>query len=213
MEIYEEGKIALVRMESEIHNAIPNAIDVTAGPPSVLQFGIIDEVTMRSVFGRYNENPPTNQITDLFVLPPISDATAFLPINSIISIYNRSWNDFTTAPRRLYQVTGVTVSSMNLSANIPPPKSSPLKRYYAVDKAIRYRLTGDTLNRSVAPVTTGGVGAYANDYPLAKKVTPLIFSYTPASLTRNAIVTINFTITKGGESVDFHKEVHIKNVP
>ena len=215
MEIYEEGKIALFRMEREIHHAIPNAINVTAGPPSELQFGMINEVAMRGIFGRYNENPPTNQLTDLLVLPPTSDATAFLPIGSLISIYNRNWNDFTAAPIRLYQVTNEAGGTMTISANVPPPRSSPSKRYYAVQRAIRYRLNGNSLSRSVAQVTTGGVGAYATEYPLATGITPATFtySYTPASLTRNAIVAINFTISKGGESVDFHKEVHIKNVP
>ena len=206
IEIYEEGKMALVRMEKEIHNAIPNAVNLPAA--TELQFGMIDEVAMRDVFGMYTENPPTTTLTDLFALP-----SAFLPVNSIISIYNRNWADFTAAPLRLYQVTIVTGGIMTISPKVTPPRSSPLKRYYAVDRAIRYQLTGNTLNRAEAPVTAAGVGAFGTNYPLARNVSGLAFSYAPAVLTRNAVITITFTITKGTEAINFHKEVHIRNVP
>ena len=102
---------------------------------------------------------------------------------------------------------------MNISSNLTPPRSSPLKRYYAVDGAIRYQLTGNTLNRAEAPVTATGVGAFGTNYPLARNVTGLAFSYAPAALTRNAVITITFTNTKGTEAINFHKEVHIRNVP
>ncbi|MBU0485847.1 MAG: prepilin-type N-terminal cleavage/methylation domain-containing protein [Proteobacteria bacterium] len=210
-EIYEEGKMALVRMELEIHNAIPNAVNLPL--TTELQFGMIDEVAMRNIFGTYNENPPTTLLTDLLVLPPTSDPTAFLPVNSIISVYNRNWGDFTSAPIRLYKVDAVALGTMTISSNIPPPRSSPLKRYYAVDRAIRYQLSGNILARAEAPVTTAGVGAYGPDYPLAQNISGLTFAYAPASLTRNGVVTIIFTITRGVESVNFHKEVHIRNVP
>ena len=212
-EIYEEGKLALVRMEKEIHNAIPNAVDRPSA--TELQFGLIDEVAMRNVFGMYDENPPTQTLSDLFILPPTSDTTKFLPAGSIISIYNRNWNDFTAAPLRLYQVTNVAplTGVMDISKKVAPSRSSPLKRYYAVDQAIRYKLTGTTLERAEATVDATGVGAFGPNYPLAQDVTNLTFSYAPAALNRNALVTINFTITKGSEAINFHKEFHIRNVP
>lgn len=209
--IYEEGKIALVRMEREIHNAIPNAFNLPSA--TELQLGMINEVAMSNVFGIYNENPPTFVLTDLFVLPPTSNPAAYLPVGTtIISVYNRNWNDF-SGGSRLHQVTGASGGTMTLSSKITPPRSSPLKRYYAVDKAIRYQLTGTTLNRAEAQVTVAGVAAFGPDYPLARNVTALAFSYTPAVLTRTAMVTINFTLTRGGEALNFHKEVHIRNVP
>jgi MSHA biogenesis protein MshO len=209
--IYEEGKIALVRMEREIHNAVPNAV-VSAGD---LRFGMIDEEAMNavpSVFGRYLESPPTTTITDL---------TGPLAAGAVVTIYNRNWNDFTTSvlgQRRLYTVNAVAGATMTLSQNLTPPRSSPLKRYYAVDRAVRYYLDGaGNLLRAQLPINVESVDFTTlpaqPGYPLARNVSGLAFSYAPAVLTRNAVVTIEFTITKGGEAVNFHKEVHIRNAP
>jgi len=74
MEIYEEGKTAMVRMEREIHIALPNAIialDKTALPPyddvvnnagfgNAIIFGEIDETKMAGVFGQYTDPPFTD---------------------------------------------------------------------------------------------------------------------------------------------------------
>jgi MSHA biogenesis protein MshO len=216
--IYEEGKLALVRMEREIHNAVPNAVDsgTLDGDPTDLRFGMIDEIAMRNVFGKYTETSPANTITD---------ETAGLPgppTISIISIYNRDWTDFTGLPlpqRRLYTVTNLVGAQMTLSKPITPPRSSPRQRYYAVDRAVRYYLSGTTLLRSHLAINAENVNfntlPVQTGYPLARNIQPgsLQFSYSPATLTRNAVVTINFDITKGGEQVSFHKEVHIRNVP
>jgi len=226
--IYEEGKLALVRMEREIRNAVPNAVDsaTLTGDPADLRFGMLDEgaITASTVFGRYQENPPTNALTDLFVFPPTSDPNAYLPAGSILSVYNRNWSDFTNpvaAQRRLYTVTGITGSTMDISKNITPPRSSPQKKYYAVDRAVRYYqdVAGTTILRSQLAINVDNVDFTTlpaqPGYPLARNILPgsLQFSYSPAVLTHNAVVTINFIIVKGGEQVNFHKEIHIKNVP
>ncbi|MDF1577942.1 MAG: prepilin-type N-terminal cleavage/methylation domain-containing protein [Desulfobulbales bacterium] len=215
--IYEEGKIALVRMEREIRNAVPNAIDsaTLAGDPADLRFAMLDEDAMAiaaNVFGQYQENPPTTTITDL---------TGPLALGAVLSIYNRTWDDFTDpnpVQRRLYTVSSVAGSTMTISKNLTPPRASPRKRYYAVDRAVRYYLDGaGTLLRAQLPINSENVD-FATlpaqpGYPLARNVSGLTFSYSPTTLMRNAVVTINFTITKGGEAVNFHKEVHVRNVP
>jgi hypothetical protein len=50
-------------------------------------------------------------------------------------------------------------------------------------------------------------------YPLLRDITDFTVSYSPATLTRNALVRINFTLEKDGNSLDFHKEVQVRNVP
>ncbi|MBU0728106.1 MAG: prepilin-type N-terminal cleavage/methylation domain-containing protein [Proteobacteria bacterium] len=222
LDIYEEGKTALVRMERELHNAIPNAINPASATD--LQFGSIDEQAMRCtdtvaplcdpgeyVFGQYSDNNPVGKafIRDLSMA---LDSTT----NPIISIYNRSWGDFNDIPagsQRLYSVTGNSgPRKMDLIPNVKA--ASPNKRFYAVDQAVRYFLSGTTLLRETAPVTVGSSIIFANGgYPLAREVSNLIFGYQPGSLSRNAIVTIDFTISRNGEDVDFHKEVQIRNVP
>ncbi|MBU0675380.1 MAG: prepilin-type N-terminal cleavage/methylation domain-containing protein [Proteobacteria bacterium] len=221
IELYEEGKTTLVRLEREIHGAVPNAVTLVS--PTELRIGMIDEVAMVPVFGSYLESPPTTTLTDAFVPPPVSSATAFLPVNTIISVYNRNWTDFTTmtmAQRRLYTVTGLAAGTMTISKNMPPPRSSPRKRYYAVDRAIRYTLSGTDLLRSQFKIANEADDintqlTAATQYPLTRNIVPgtFQFNYAPAALSRNGMVTVNFTLTRSTEQIDFHKEIHIKNVP
>ena len=95
MEMYEEGKSALVRMEREIHLAVPNAVVVsdTTTADDTISVGLIDENAMRPVFGQYTEADPTDAITD---------PTAALPVNTLVSIYNTSWDVFADSSR-IYQ--------------------------------------------------------------------------------------------------------------
>ncbi len=217
MEIYEEGKAALVRMEREIHNAIPNALD-DDGDTSDIEFGTINEKAMlaASAFGSYTETAPTTSITD---------QTAALATGSVISIYNRNWTDFTTntiASRRLYTTTAPSGANMPIDTTYKASiiASSPRQRYYAVDKAVRYYLSGTNLMRSQTTVTeSSDIVAdlsTATGQPLARDLdltTPPSFKYTAGTLTRNAVVSIDFTIARDDESVSFHQEVHIRNVP
>lgn len=217
VEMYEEGKIALVRMEREIHNAVPNAFDsaTLAGDPTDLRFGMLDEEAplAANAFGLYQENPPTTTLTD---------PTGALPINTVLSIYNRNWNDFTSAvpaQRRLYTVNGVAGTTMTISKNLTPPKSSPGKRYYPVDRAVRYYLSGTSLLRAQLPVSLENVDfttlTAQPGRPLARGLVPgsLRFSYAPATLTRNSVVTVDFSLVRESEQVNFHKEIHVRNVP
>ena len=214
--MFEEGNLVLLRMEREIHNALPNAVDsaTLTADPSDLRFGMIDETAMRTVFGHYQEYAPTTVITD---------ETAALPVGAVISIYNRNWNDFSTttlASRRLYQVTGVTGTAMTLStANKPGViASSPRQRFYAVDRSVRYYFYNGRIMRSEVRITSeatdpSGFPADAAGKPLAGGVTALSFAYVPAALTRSATVSMRFTLSRDGETLEFHKEVHINNVP
>jgi MSHA biogenesis protein MshO len=215
--IYEEGKLAMVRMEQEIHDAVPNAFDsaTLAGDATDLRFGMLAEDVARAAnsFGRYQETPPTTSLTD---------PTGALPLNTVISIYNRNWSDFTNTvavQRRLYTVTGVAGTTMTISKTLVPARSSPQKRYYPVDRAVRYYLSGTSLLRAQLPVTVENVN-FATlptqpGYPLARGIVPgsLQFSYAPASLSRNAVVTVSFSLARDGEQVSFHKEIHARNVP
>ena len=224
MEMYEEGKSALVRMEREIHIAVPNAIDVsTAG--DTISFGEIDENAMAGVFGQYTEVYPTDGIT-------ITDRTASLPVNTLVStvitlvsIYNTGWDVFADGSR-VYRISSVSGPQMTLSKIGP---ASPYGRYYAVrPDAVRFSVTGVILSRSTTAVTAGSVlsTTFVTPQTLAQNVQQAIdpsksapdnllpyFTYTPGTSTRNSVVTIHFALARNGETVNFHKEVQIRNVP
>jgi len=212
LEIAEEGKTALSRMEREIINSIPNAVGLNSGTD--IRIGLIAENKMETVSGQYTENTPLNTITD-------SSGQA-LPDGTIISIYNLNWTQFsdnTISNRRLYKVSGnpmvinTTFKTSIIFEGSGPPESH---RYYAADKAVRYYLDGNTLYRSQILIDQEDESfdfSTAQHYPLATDITNLTFGYSQGAKTRNAVITIEFTIQKNGESITFHKEVHARNAP
>ncbi len=218
IEIFEEGKAAMTRMEREINNAIPNAVLVTTMSGSQeLRIGVINDNIMVSdnVTGHYTESPPTNKITD---------DTGGLEAGIIVSINNTKWDTFassTTSDRRLYKVTAKTGKEMTLDRTIPPDSRSPNKRFYAVDKAIRYyydsssaqlRRSEISINATNTPLDDTAFAAVTG-YPLAANVSSLTFHYTPGTPSRNSVVTVSFKITKNNESILFNKDIHVRNTP
>jgi len=207
MELFEEGELALMRMEREIHHMIPNAIDNPDS--STISFGLIDVQALRGVFGEY-ERVDDNTIHDI--------GAAVLATGSLISIYNTGWAEFSSTNAGIRKIYGITAAggNMNLHKAIIDGESA-ISRYYPVAKAVRYRLNGSVLFRSETAVTTASDFAAALTtapaYPLLSNITGLSFSYSPATLTRNALVRINFTLENKGNSLDFHKEVQVRNVP
>lgn len=234
MEMYEEGKSALVRMEREIHIAVPNAVQpFDNGLPSdngnEIQFGVIDETAMAGVFGQYTEAYPTDSttITDL-------KTSQLLQGNPLVSIYNSTWDDFATADNRIYRVNDVAVVNVDqMTINLNPARkigpASPYGRYYVVrPEAVRFYVLQDptdstkkNLYRGTAQVNAGAaLGSFTNDRILARNVEQSndmhYFTYEPGTSTRNSVVTIHFAIhhrPETDETVNFHKEIQIRNVP
>ncbi len=222
LELYEEGKAALVRMEKELHNAVPNAVCVVgpggnclpAGSPGQeLRFGIIADHTMAAngLFGKYTETS-----AELMAAPDqITDRNGVgAPVGSVVSVYNTAWADFNSGAR-LYGVNSVDIDgTMTLSA--PMVSFSPRQRYYLVNRAISYKWDSSTgvLSRSIKQVGAGGVGNFVNPrFPAARGVSDFRVYYSEPSATRDGIVSVLFTLSRNGENINMHKEFHIKNVP
>ncbi len=230
MELYEEGKLALMRMEREIHHMVPNAVFVPPSPGDTeIYFGKIDvnAIQTNGLTGQYYHpvGPQLQWIRD--------EADAELPAPSYISIYNTSWTTFTTntnpdSSRHVYRVNASNPANHRLTltndvgTNKDVISSTSTRRYYPVSLAIHYYIdTTDPANwilrRSQASVsaTTNFIANLnaVNGPPLLSHITALSFRYTPASLTRNALVQINFSLTNKGITLDFHKEIQVRNVP
>lgn len=226
LELYEEGKSAMVRMERELHGMLPNAIctiDNSSGgsciadgtPGDEIRFGVIAENTMAqySLVGRYVES-----VSELMAEPTLitdKNVPNASPAGSVVSVYNTSWNDFNTGSR-LFSVLSADsgTGTMTLSGDVVNP--SPHQRYYVVDRAISYKWNSTTgvLSRRVVAVTAAGPGSFSvTEYPLAQNVVDFNFYYAAPSLSRNGIVSLVFTLSKNGEQVNMHKEIHVKNVP
>lgn len=226
LEMYEEGKAALVRMERELHGMLPNAICVTNDTASTcesdgtsgneIRFGMIAEDTMRNsgLVGGYTEAAVEFPQSASATLTEVNPGGAPLT-GTVVSVYNTGWSDF-AAGSRLFQVTGVTGNEMTFNGqSIPTP--SPQGRYYLVGRTISYRwdATEQILYRSVDSVTSAGSGDFSTavEYPLARNVADFNFYYAAPSLSRNGIVSMVFTVARDGQSVVMHREIHVKNVP
>lgn len=214
MELFGEGKSALMRLERDLHNMVPNGIDITSSTD--IHFGTIAENSLaaKGLSGRFTFPDPalTAQIQD-------EVSSAALDQNSLISIYNTSWPDL-TAPasatsRRVYQVSGLTGTTMILHKGVIATPAS--QRYYPLATAVRYYLNGTTLLRAQTSITHNTDFITTLDgiqgYPMLTGVSNLVFNYTPASLTSNGLITVAFTLSKSGATINFHKEIHVRNVP
>jgi MSHA biogenesis protein MshO len=233
MELFEEGKLAMMRMEREIHHMVPNAVKVQSGGTDIY-FGKIDvnAINTYGLSGQYYHPvaPKLQWIRD--------EADAELPINTYISIYNTSWDTFSTTTnpatkRYVYLVNVVNTANHRLrltndgGTDKPVLSSTATNRYYPIMSAIRYYLdasdpTNQILRRTETPVSADAdvettlTTTPPHGPPLLSHVTALTFNYLPAiPLSRNALVTVDFTIqsASGTESVSLHKEIHIRNVP
>jgi len=220
MEMYEEGKSALVRMEREIHIAVPNAVqvfnnDVKADSGNEIRFGVIEETTAA---GQYSESG-----SNINGLPP----------SKLISIYNTQWCNFEHSPSPDCTATDksriYTSDATGAIAIAAIDTLSPYQRYFVVrSEAVRFcvlqdptDITKKNLYRGTAQVNAGAVlETFGNDQLLARHVKQSsnnldYFTYKPGTSTRNSVVTINFAISSpnGDETVNFHKEVQVRNVP
>ena len=224
MDLYEEGKMALVRMERELRNVVPYAINPPPALPAahILEFGMIDETAMQNVFGRYTETPgdfPTKKLNDVYKDDPSPPASWTPDANWTVSVYNMDWaNDF-AGGGRLFDVNSVQPISKEMRFSSWINESSPRQRYYVVDKVVKYGFSGTTLYRLEGDVSEAAGIVWDTPplgfpgYPLSEHVSSLAFKYSPGTLTRNGLVVIDMTLKKDDEEVDFHKEIHIRNVP
>jgi len=121
---------------------------------------------------------------------------------------------------RIYRVaslSGPGNRKMNFTETIG--STSPNGRYYAIrPEAVRFSVANGVLSRSTATVTaTNTLGGFGPPQTLAKNIgqdgTLPYFTYTPGTSARNSMVSIHFAISRNDETVNFHKEVAIRNVP
>ena len=226
LEIYEEGKTALVRMERELHGMLPNGIcvtndrgascesDGTAGKE--IRFGMILEDVMRNnnLNGAYTQTAIDFPRVAPATLSEINPAAA-PRVGDIVSVYNTGWNTF-SGGGRLFQITGAAGNVMTFAGQTITD-SSPQQRYYLLDRGVSYRWDSAShiLYRSVVAVSKAGPGNFSTavEYPLARDVGDFKFYYMAPSLSRNGIISVVFTMAKDDHSIVMHKEIHVKNVP
>lgn len=96
--------------------------------------------------------------------------------------------------------------------------ASPQHRFYLAKEVVGYKCVtedGETSLRraSFSDLRAAGTYEYGNARWLVGSVSRCRISYTPGTNTRNALVTIELGVKKGGEEVVLLQQVHVDNAP
>lgn len=109
------------------------------------------------------------------------------------------------------------------------PYASPASRFFIVNRPVSYVCApvaggGGTLRRyanyaiqaaqpaNAAAAPLSGLSG-ANNALLTGSVAACAFTYNASASTRNAVVTLRLTLTRGGESISLLSQAHVENSP
>lgn len=163
-----------------------------------------------------------NMLGDNSILP----ANQRIGVGDVIAVYNlgitgaTAYNGDNTSPVTLAPTIAGTASAPETILTFTAkqfPLSSPGNRFQvipATEKVVSYVCSGGRLLRSanhayssICPTTGATVSV------MATHIGSCNFVYNGSDLQRNALVQLNITFTKEGESVSLYHEVHVDNSP
>ncbi|WP_278386446.1 PulJ/GspJ family protein [Stutzerimonas kunmingensis] len=234
-ELTDLAAMALNRMARDIRLAVPNSVKneegCLPGNCTTLEFLQISEA------GRYRGNqserfdPPRCPGSGDCLIPVLSPPLDIKKAKWMV-IYNTNkevWSPPSSAGQAV-----ITPSDAEVILGDCPPgddaglqclelkeagefsfkSPSPAHRFYLSDGAIRYRCGADgsgayKLYRAVSE----DLKTYSGESTVVDSVTRCSLSYETSINTRNGLVTLHLSLTKGGETVSLLQQVHVDNAP
>lgn len=152
-----------------------------------------------------------------------------------INVYNNTATSGTTVPPAgtivispVGSITYATTSPMiSLGAAWQPAFPSPQQRLYTIDGAVSYvcvpaagggtitRYSGYSFQNATQPTNpaVAPLNAATSNAQLLGDVTACAFTYQAGSTQHNALVTLQVTMTRSGETIKLLREVVVSNVP
>ncbi|MBV8035716.1 type II secretion system protein [Roseateles sp.] len=216
----DEADTALRRIGRDLSRALPNSVRVSASALSV-------ELIPVSGAARYateSGNPLKFGVVDAgfdIVGPPLTLSHA----SQQLAWYNLGAGTPDADAYTLSNVRTSTSAAGNASsvgitgAPLPNPLQAPPFRVYAIEPPVSYRcdLAAGTLTR----YSGYGFNAVQPDPPsggssavLARDVTACLFGYDPGAVAaRYALVTLQISLSRRGETVSLYHAVHADNLP
>lgn len=200
-QLYNEAKFAIERIDRELRMAIPNTVRTVASDTGV-QFGLLADAAY------YSDSPASNSQIEV-------DATmggaGGLTVGDQLSVYNTNPGNFYNSTR-VYQVTAPPVANI-VQLNRPLVPHSPSRRFYMLNTPVTFYHSGTQLLRSFGyGLGSVNYGTSGGDV-LATKVQNATFTYSPGTLSRNAYLQINLTMSNGGLTLNYSHRIHIRNMP
>ncbi len=202
------GWIASEKMSRELRNALPNSVRLSAANTCVEFVPVQGGSHYLTLPGE----TPTTQ--DSFTAVESGMTTADLN-NTRIAVYPTDSSDVYSGGSS-GSLSG-TVSSIStasdidtitLGSNFTFLTDSPERRFYFTQNPVSYCIVGSQLNR----YSGYGFNSPANPQIIINKISSGSFAISPATLTRNSIVALNFTLQNGATQM-INQEVQIRNVP
>ena len=215
------SRVALDRMVRELRNALPNSPRTKQDASgSCLEYvPILDATSYVSI--------PLISAASSFSIIPFTEApefgkTAVYPI-STNAVYQTGSPavispDISSAAASLL---GPGVATLTLASAHQYPADSPSQRIFFVDDPVSFCLIGDRLYRyshytraAVQPMPASLPGTEPNRALLAYPLTSMQpFTVSNASLQRNALVMLEFSVEQNSEKLLIQQEVQIPNAP
>ena len=123
-------------------------------------------------------------------------------------------------------IRAASSSSLSVSASSPFPYASPQARFYVVESPVTFlcdtSATGSIRHYSDYPITSTHtavdehgelVSAGATNVLLVSHVSHCRFSYKNGTASRGGLLTLEVTVSEGGDSVSLLQQIHVGNLP
>jgi MSHA biogenesis protein MshO len=228
-EMTDVADTALRRISRDLRRALPNSVRVAGGNTAI-------EFLQTRAGGRYrSERCATTAENDILDFNNPTDTTFELlgpPITfnsgDQIVIYNlgidgaNAYQGNTGANhvmRALDNVAGVgTTTTVRIISNKSFPFDSPSHSFQVVDTPVSYLCNSGTLTRYAGYPISYLQPALPIDFPagtgarLANNAN-CTFTYVAGVTERSGLVSMQLSITQGGETVTLYHQVHVSNVP
>lgn len=209
------GRISVEKVTRELRSALPNSLRVSN---NCLEF-------FPTLGGSAYLTLPVDSPASSFTAAAFSLVGSTTNASVVVYPYNTSALYAAANPGPLAGYSsqaGSPTATVTLSASHQFSHQAPQRRFYVVGTPVSYCIVGSDLMRynsygihaaQVAPPTTGSSSLVAQNLQTsdgATTVTP--FRYTPGTLRRSGVVTLDFRFLIDGEWIRLSHEVHVQNV-
>ncbi|TEW56677.1 prepilin-type N-terminal cleavage/methylation domain-containing protein [Psychromonas sp. RZ22] len=191
-------RFAMERMRREASNALPNSVKVENG---CLSFYPVKNSSLYLDLPVYpiEDNQAVINVMDDYSYDAADKAVVYLLNASELFVSDANGSS------KVQSITGINTAmdTLSLSGDISFPLSSPAKRLYIINERLQYCMIGDDLYRQKNQET--GV-------LMAENISGT-FEVINATLQRNSLVKVNFSLPLNDLEVAFEQTLHINNVP
>jgi len=224
-ELVDQAETSLRRIQRDLRAALPNSIRLFNSGKGIEFLHVVDGGRYRRLLAADGSGDVLDfSIADsgFDVLGGVQQFSSITLNHDRVVIYNLAANGTTAnayaAVNSAQISTGSTASNVVLNTAFKFPFASPYQRFFVVDEAVSYLITGDRLVRYSGYSIDNSPGPDTINDSNTTVATHLVptdssFAYSSASASRSGLVTINFALESQGERITLIEQVHVDNAP